>query len=238
MDPAACDACHQLQYADWQTALHSRAMSPGLFGQLQEMDANDVDEHQACLRCHAPLAEQGEDLQHKLKNKAGRGQPRSDGAISAHGLTCAGCHVRNHRRFGSPRRDGSTASARGKLPHNGWQASNAFENSLFCAACHQFTPADPGLNGKPFENTYGEWKQSRHAGENHSCQSCHMPNRRHLWRGIHDPEMVRSGLTIETSRPSLTRGMVSVQLKITSNGIGHDFPTYVTPRVPTFIVPR
>src|SRR5439155_14402052 len=30
-------------------------------------------------------------------------------------------------------------------------------------------------------------------------RSCHMPDRRHLWRGVHHPEMVRSGVTIDAS---------------------------------------
>ena len=61
-----------------------------------------------------------------------------------------------------------------------------------------------------------------------------MPDRRHLWRGIHDPEMVRSGLTIDASagasryRPG---EIVSVTLTVENTRVGHAFPTYVTPRV-------
>ena len=61
-----------------------------------------------------------------------------------------------------------------------------------------------------------------------------MPDRRHLWRGIHDPEMVRSGITIalvtdkERYRPG---DSVAATLTITNSKVGHHFPTYVTPRV-------
>jgi hypothetical protein len=61
-----------------------------------------------------------------------------------------------------------------------------------------------------------------------------MPDRRHLWRGIHDPDMVRSGLTIDARaraaryRPGDT---ISVTLTVESTRVGHAFPTYVTPRV-------
>ena len=61
-----------------------------------------------------------------------------------------------------------------------------------------------------------------------------MPDRRHLWRGIHDPEMVRSGVTITltTDKQRYRRGeSVSARLTITNKNIGHHFPTYVTPRV-------
>src|SRR5207249_4863664 len=85
------------------------------------------------------------------------------------------------------------------LPHNGVTRTPAFLRSEFCQSCHQFTPEGFALNGKLLENTYAEWKASRFAREGVQCQDCHMPDRRHLWRGIHDPEMVRSGLTIDAS---------------------------------------
>ncbi|MGH7348010.1 MAG: multiheme c-type cytochrome, partial [Candidatus Rokuibacteriota bacterium] len=78
------------------------------------------------------------------------------------------------------------------------------------------------------------WKASRFAREGVQCQDCHMPDRRHRWRGIHDVEMVRSGLTITAKagaaryRPGQT---ALVTLRVTSTRIGHAFPTYVTPRV-------
>ncbi|MDD5328943.1 MAG: ammonia-forming cytochrome c nitrite reductase subunit c552 [Sulfuricella sp.] len=227
--PSACGTCHPRQFEDWKSALHSRAMSPGLFGQLQEMGAAAGDDHQACLQCHAPLAEQGEHLRQTLANAPHSVPPRPDGVSHAHGLTCAGCHVRNRQVFGPPRKDGSAPPR--QLPHDGWQATDAFEDSRFCAACHQFEADGPTLNGKLLENTYEEWRASRHARENRSCQSCHMPDRRHLWRGIHDPEMVKSGLGIESSPPIISKGQVSAQLQITNRAVGHAFPTYVTPRV-------
>jgi len=206
-------------------------MSPGLFGQLQEMGADAADDHQACLQCHAPLAEQGEHLRQALARGTQPTAQRPDGVSHTHGLTCAGCHIRNRQVFGPPRKDGSVPTLAQKLPHDGWQATESFQDSHFCAACHQFEADGPALNGKLLENTYEEWRASRHARENRSCQSCHMPDRRHLWRGIHDPEMVKSGLKIEASRPIVANGLISANLQITNNGVGHAFPTYVTPRV-------
>ncbi len=57
-----------------------------------------------------------------------------------------------------------------------------------------------------------------------------MPDRRHLWRGIHDPDMVRSGVTIEWM-PNGETGDGRVGLQVTNSGTGHRFPTYVTPAV-------
>src|SRR5207247_1310252 len=156
--------------------------------------------------------------------------------LAPQGPPCAGCHVRRHERFGPPRRDGSLASGapRETLPHGGVTRTPAFLKSEFCRDCHQFTPDGFALNGKLLENTYNEWKASRFAREGVQCQDCHMPARRHRWRGIHDAEMVRSGLTIsaKADAPRYQPGDVAVvRLRVTSTRVGHAFPTYVTPRV-------
>ena len=118
-----------------------------------------------------------------------------------------------------------------QLPHDGWTSTAAFGDSRFCASCHQFPEAGFALNGKLLENTYVEWKASRHGREGKTCQSCHMPERRHLWRGVHDPEMVKSGVTIEATVPNIQSGAVWSKLTIINTGTGHHFPTYVTPKV-------
>lgn len=211
--PSACGSCHQAQHDDWRASLHSRAMGPGVAGQFKGMD--DA-ERRDCRRCHAPLDEQGD----------------AKSALSAEGLFCAGCHVREGKVFGPPRRDGSTLASAADLPHGGWKANDAFEQSLFCAPCHQFEANGYALNGKLLENTYSEWNASRHAREGRACQACHMPGRRHLWRGIHDPQMTRAGITIDPLAPRLeSGGRVVGSWRITNSGTGHFFPTYVTPRI-------
>ncbi len=224
LDPASCGACHVQQFEDWRGALHAKAMGPGVLGQLINMDAQARDEHQACLRCHAPLAEQADSLSAAIAVKAKTG-------LHEQGLVCAACHVREHRHFGPPRRDGSVPKPEDKLPHDGWKVSAAFSDSRFCAGCHQFEPDGFALNGKLLENTYAEWQASRYASEGRHCQSCHMPDRRHLWRGIHDRETVRSGVTITAAAPRIDTGAVLAGLTLRNSGTGHHFPTYVTPRV-------
>ena len=204
-------------------------MGPGVLGQLLDMAPDATDEHQACIRCHAPLAEQASSLSQAIA------RPRAAGGqalLHEQGLTCAACHVRRHERFGPPRRDGSAPQVTDTgLPHSGWKPSTAFEDSRFCAACHQFAEGDFALNGKFLENTYEEWKVSRHAREGRSCQSCHMPDRRHLWRGIHDEQMLKSGVTVTTVAPIRTDSGIEARIEILNTGVGHRFPTYVTPKV-------
>ena len=82
------------------------------------------------------------------------------------------------------------------------------------------------LNGKVLTNTYREWKDSVYGKNNVICQNCHMPDRKHLWKGIHDPDMVKNGITID-AKIKENKAM----LVITNTGVGHYFPTYATPLV-------
>ena len=228
--PEACGTCHPVQYGDWRSSVHAASMGPGIAGQLAEMVETDPAAALSCQTCHAPLAEQ-----RPLAGGPGAldANPVFDPGLRARGLVCAGCHVRAHRRFGPPRRDGSLASAPG-APHGGVTRSRGFLSSEFCRGCHQFTKDGFALNGKLLENTYEEWKASGFARRGVHCQDCHMPDRRHLWRGIHDPDMVKSGLTIGVT-PAARRYRVgdafALTLSVRNTGVGHAFPTYVTPRV-------
>lgn len=217
--PEACGACHPVQLADWRTSTHAAAMGPGVAGQLAEMLVREPATALACQQCHAPLAEQA-----PLVPGTHVPNPAFDPALRARGIPCAACHVRGHQRFGPPRRDGSLVSAapRETLPHGGVTRTPAYLASEFCRSCHQFEPDGYALNGTLIENTYAEWKGSPFAAAGVQCQDCHMPDRRHLWRGIHDPAMVRRGVTIT---------LTDARLVVANSGVGHRFPTYVTPLV-------
>ena len=232
--PESCGTCHPAQLADWRESLHARSMGPGVKGQVVEMLAGDTESALGCYVCHAPLTEQRE----KIPGRKGgfARNPAFDARLQARGLACAACHVRGHQRFGPPRRDGSLASElpRERLPHNGVTRTPAFVRAEFCKDCHQFAADGFALNGKLLENTYAEWKASPFAQAGVQCQDCHMPDRRHLWRGIHDGEMVRSGVTVgfSTDRERYAVGdTIVATLTVTNSKVGHYFPTYVTPRV-------
>ena len=227
LDPASCGACHVPQFRDWSGARHAKAMGPGVLGQLMDIDAQARDEQQDCIRCHAPLAEQADSLAAALSAR----NVVNAGGLHEQGVTCAACHVRGNQHFGPARRDGSVPEPTDALPHGGWQANAAFADSRFCASCHQFEADGYALNGKLLENTYAEWQASPYAGEDRHCQSCHMPDRRHLWRGIHDAEMVRGGVSIGITAPRVARATVYAALTVHNTGTGHNFPTYVTPKV-------
>ncbi len=223
LDPATCGNCHPQQYADWQTTLHSGAYSPGLSGQLVNWEEDWYENVRECLVCHTPLSEQSA----QVPDTSGTlvANPYFDASLRHQGLVCAACHLRGWNRYGPPRRDGSVAPSPAGSPHGGVTRTPFFEDSRFCAGCHQFE--FPAPNGKSLQNTYNEWASSRYAAEGISCQDCHMPDRRHLWRGVHDSTMVRNGVTIEWA----TDVGDGIGLRVTNSGTGHRFPTYVTPEV-------
>jgi hypothetical protein len=233
LEPASCGRCHPLQYGDWRQSTHAAASGPGVAGQLVEMWRREPATASGCYACHAPLAEQ------RPRRRAPGGfedNPSFVPALAASGVPCAACHVRGHQRFGPPRRDGSLASRapRAALPHGGVTRTPAFLRAEFCRSCHQFEPSGPALNGVLLQNTYEEWRASRFARAGVQCQDCHMPDRRHQWRGIHDRDMVRSGLAIAAGAdaPHYRPGSwATLRLTVTSVRVGHAFPTYVTPRV-------
>ncbi|TRZ93150.1 MAG: hypothetical protein D4R84_11010 [Rhodocyclaceae bacterium] len=223
--PETCAACHVEQYADWSSSLHSQAMGPGIRWQLRVMNQADAND---CLRCHAPLAEQKAltALEHGWANAPKTPMPAYVSPdLHRRGNTCASCHVRRHQRFGPP------APSRNPKLHGGFSAQPAFSDSRFCMPCHQFPPGARSLEGKLIENTYEEWRNSPAAAKGATCQTCHMPGRRHQWRGIHDAETVRKGLHRALEVKRLASGRLAVLATITAPGVGHYFPTYVVPKV-------
>ncbi len=199
----ACGTCHVNQHQHWRTSVHARAFSPGLAGQLP---AFSRPEQEACLACHAPRVEQQ------------AAWFRQGQRATVEGVDCAACHLRKGTRFGR--------RAVELTPHGRVAANALFKRSEFCSPCHQFGPDGLGLNGTPLENTYEEWKASRYARDNVTCQDCHMPGGRHEFRGIHDPEMTRRGLAVRAVREH-----DRIHLTATNAGAGHHLPTYTTPLI-------
>jgi hypothetical protein len=221
-----CQACHPKQFAEWAQSRHARAMGPGVLGQLLDMIK---PERQACLDCHAPLAEQAESMNVGLREEKAVDIPKG---LHLQGVTCSACHLRHYTWYGPPRRTDLTPLSNGQASvHSGWRAQKAFSDSLFCAACHQFPPEGNAVNGKLLENTYKEWQVSPQAKEGMGCQTCHMATRHHLFRGIHDPSMVSKAVRIEAEGPTLEGEVVSAGLTLANTGVGHLLPTYATPRL-------
>lgn len=226
LNPADCGSCHAAQFEQWRSSLHSHTMGPGILWQLHFTDLKNT---KACLRCHAPMTEQLA-LQAQARgwsdpNLAPPAYVPPD--LHAQGLVCAACHVRAHTRFG-PKASAPPATA---SAHGGFVEHEAFADSRFCANCHQFAEDGPRLNGKLREDTYNQWRATRFAIEGKHCQNCHMPQRQHLWRGIHDPAMTASALSVEIVWLEENGRLVGASAAVSNSGAGHDFPTYLVPEV-------
>ena len=197
LHPAACGVCHPVQFAEWKSSLHARAFGPGFRAELR----SGVDDVSTCHTCHTPLSEQADNPE-----------------LRRHAIVCSSCHVRGHRRFGptqEQQREGPSA-------HGGAVRSEAFERAEFCVRCHQFGEGQDMPGGKFVMDVYREWREAR---QERACQSCHMPDRRHLWRGIHDRDMVRGAMKLEIEAGE------RIEIKITNSGAGHMMPTYIVPLI-------
>lgn len=234
LDATSCGKCHTSQYQDWKTSRHSQAMNAGIRWQFDVFSQADSNK---CMDCHAPLAEQKAlvALEQGWPNAPALGPPDYvPPDLHQQGLTCAACHVRAHARYGPEHHLGLSGAEEG-LPHGGFHAASAFSDSRFCAACHQFPEDGPRLNGKLRQDTHNEWLRSPFSEQGVSCQDCHMPDRRHLWRGISDPDAVRSALAIDLFGESAGGDDIVLRLDIANVGAGHHFPTYMVPRIDVYL---
>lgn len=227
LDPRNCGSCHVQQWEDWSTSKHSQAMGKGLLWQLPILGQAEGNR---CLRCHAPLAEQKALQALRLGwENAPKAPPPEDvpDDLEQRGLVCASCHLRRRQLFGPPPRPGSSDA----VAHQGLTRNPAFGDSLFCATCHQFPEDGPRVNGKLQEDAYQQWLESPAAARGEQCQHCHMPDRRHLWRGIHDPEMVRSAVGLELRLGPDEGGPRKLHAVLKNVGAGHYLPTYMVPKL-------
>jgi mono/diheme cytochrome c family protein len=240
-----CARCHATQYAAWSGSIHAAAASPGLLAQLVRTGKGELppDEVAGCLRCHAPLAEQAEQrpppslgVPRWLAGTAAATAPwpRNPGysdELQQQGITCASCHVRSWQRYGPPH------IASSLLPIPGYPRTElaVYERGDFCLPCHQL-PARQALAGRPLLNTYKEWLDGPYFRRGVQCQHCHMPNREHAFKGIHDPETFRQGATlagtaVRTAASPGSAAAVTVRATVTNAGAGHYLPTTPTPAV-------
>ncbi len=229
-----CARCHAKQVREWTGSIHAAAASPGLLAQVARL--TDGAKVESCMRCHAPLAEQ-QPVTRPAQERAGaaetgadartyRASPFLDDELRDEGLTCAACHLRGWTRHGP------TAVADSLLPLDGYPTAPLalYERSDFCLPCHQLEPR-AAIDGRPLLDTYREWLAGPYMRRGVQCQHCHMPNREHTFKGIHDPDTFRQGIAVAAITRRGATGVVSVRARIRNVGAGHYLPTTPTPAV-------
>jgi hypothetical protein len=234
---AECGACHEKEYREWRTTVHSRAWIDPYY----QVDWAFDGRRQVCNNCHIPLDRQQESRVLGFRDRD-KWEPvlapnqDFDPMLQQEGVTCAGCHLRNGKIVG-PRASPSA-------PHATEKFSDANE---LCLRCHV-------VQGKRWDTFYrmppcgttaeiaaGQGRPRTSSGEyvvrdiaDLGCVQCHMPigaesaartARRHLWRGGHDSTMVRSALTASLSESNGTRGGRVAELVLENTGTAHFLPT-------------
>ncbi len=217
--PRSCEPCHEQQYEDWHASRHRVSWSNDL------MIAGFVAEPLPfCVNCHAPLVEQRDEV---LANRAFYAalDPRSGATsiparkpepLAAHGIHCATCHVRDGKMLAPEATDFSPHDAR-SVP--------AMREGAFCIDCHEFPmpvthDGQTVLTDAPMQQTGTEWRAWLEAGGTQTCQDCHMPGGRHVFRGAHDRDWLRESVDV-----SLDLSDDAARFTLKSVGVGHAMPT-------------
>ncbi len=205
-----CGKCHQEIYREWKTSYHAQAYTdqqPELIGEIPR---------------------------NRVEKAVKSPNPDFDRSLQQEGITCAGCHVRDGVILGPF--DDSVA------PHP-TKFDPKFRTTEICYRCHQvpkgplqFCDVGPCGTFPEYEGTYFTKERGL------ICQSCHMPEverpmadggpirlgRKHLWRGGHDPEQIKSALAVQLAvdPPELRPGApVTFTLTVINAGAGHKLPT-------------
>lgn len=239
-----CGGCHASFYAEWQTAMHSQAWIDPYFQTDWQFDGSQ----HICRLCHTPLDRQQPHkvLGYRDKDKwepVLEDNPDFDSELQHQGVTCAACHYRDGKIVGVL---GNT-----NAPHPVQKLDNP---NQVCVRCHivEGDRWDTFYRFPPC-GTVAEIEQSRTAGQAGNsgetvvgkiaalgCVECHMPAverplvkdgprrkaRQHLWRGGHDPAMVKKALTVEFVETSQANSQKrSFALTLTNTGAAHYVPT-------------
>lgn len=231
-----CAVCHKTIYNEWSTTIHSQAWTDPYF----QIDWVFDGSQQICKNCHIPLDRQQEykvvGFHDKQKwNPILKPNPAFDSVLQSQGVTCNVCHLRNGKIVGVI---GDT-----NAPH---PVEKIADPNQMCVRCHvvsgerwdtffRFPPC-----GTVAEIQASQGKSLAKEIVDLGCVNCHMPMvertvvsggktrsvRRHLWRGGHDPEMVKKGLTITLQKtPYAKNDNLSYILALTNTGAAHYLPT-------------
>lgn len=231
----SCGTCHHEIYEEWKTSIHAHAFEDPFFQAYWNKDKRIW----VCLNCHTPL----ENQQPTLIKEIPRGRvekavqvpnPHYDSEYQKEAITCAACHVRDGVILGPF--DDSAA------PHP-TKFDPVFRTAQVCYRCHNVVSGPAQFYNVGPCGTYAEYEGKFFMQERgFICQSCHMPEvdrpvaegspirrgRRHLWRGGHDPDMIKRAVAIQVKAdPSSPKpgDRVTFTLTLINAGAGHKIPT-------------
>ncbi len=231
----SCGQCHREIYEEWKGSIHAHAYEDPFFQAYWKKDKNIW----VCLNCHTPLENQQPTLikeipRGRVEQAVQAPNPRYDPAYQRESVTCAACHVRDGVIHG-PYEDSAA-------PHP-TRFDPGFRTARICSRCHNVVSGPAQFYNVGPCGTYAEYEGKFFMQERgYICQSCHMPEvdrsvaeggpirrgRRHLWRGGHDPDMIKQAIAVEVKADPVTPGPradMGFQLTLINAGAGHKIPT-------------
>ncbi|GMT49236.1 MAG: hypothetical protein IEMM0008_0775 [bacterium] len=188
-----CVTCH---YRDGQIVSSKKGM--------KSHDIHHVFENKglmSCGDCHGMVYDQ-KPVETIIRNISDTGSRKK----------CVNCHL------------DKSGKTRPSVSHK-VQVASTLSQSKFCANCHEFNvPAKRDgkvyITDVPMQSTYTEWQKFISMGGKGTCQSCHMPKGKHLFRGAHDLKYLKFSVQIKV----ISEGDQYV-FKIQSIKVGHDHPS-------------
>lgn len=243
-----CAACHQEFYDEWQTTIHSKAWTEPYFKVDWKFDGSQ----HSCRLCHTPLDRQQPEkvLGYRDTDKWDpivEDNPDFDPILQHEGVTCAACHYRDGKIVGVL---GIT-----NAPHPVKKLDDANQVCVRCHIVEgdkwdtffRFPPCGTVAEIKHSRSSNNKINLKGHSGEqlvsdnaSLGCVACHMPllkralvkggkvreTRQHLWRGGHNPKMVKNALTIKfDEQDSKNSEKRQFTLTIENTGAAHYVPT-------------
>jgi hypothetical protein len=231
----SCGTCHREIYEEWKSSIHAHAYDDPFFQAYWKKDKHVW----VCLNCHTPLENQQPTVikeipRGRVERAVQEVNPRFDPDYQKEAITCAACHVRDGLIHG-PYEDSAA-------PHP-TKFDPIFRTAQICYRCHNVVSGPAQFYNVGPCGTYAEYEGKYFMQERGLiCQSCHMPEvdrpvadgspirrgRRHLWRGGHDPDMIKRAVAVEvTAEPRLPKPgeEVTFTLTLVNAGAGHKIPT-------------
>jgi len=173
--PEVCGGCHVDMYKQWKGSMHSNSWSDPIYRAALNMASKGTDGavDNLCIGCHTPIG-----------LVTGEATPKGDkmSKVADQGVQCEVCHnisdsngVGNGAYILTPKLHGRKLKfgpfKDAQSPYHDTAYSELHTKSAFCGQCHNVSHP---FNNLPVERTYDEWKDSWYAGQNITCQDCHM----------------------------------------------------------------
>ena len=247
-----CATCHQEFYQEWSTSIHSQAWTDPYFQKDWRFDG----QQQICKNCHIPLDRQQENKVAGFKDQEKwqpilEPNPAFDRELQHEGVTCAACHLRDGKILGPYASKGAPHPVEKIANTNeicfkchvvSGKRWDTFYRIPPCGTVAEIRNT-PGAteNNPPLAASGTAGREAVRPGDAAlNCVQCHMPLverplvvggkvrmvRRHLWRGGHDPAMVKQALdAVLREAPAPSPGERSFTLTLTNTGAAHYLPT-------------